>query len=171
MSWRLEWMNAQFSRWQPGLFFPHPSCSNPQSGPFPSGFFDLFLWLRGDGDATASTDRSVPTAGLVVRFQSANQDVPSRLSRMDVNVANGPGPKGAGHLFQTVNHRADHGARATRDGPSRKHSLQRTGSGFSAAELRCHMADQMLNIGVSLHVKPVDIDGSRDGHLRQIMTH
>ena len=33
------------------------------------------------------------------------------------------------------------------------------------------MADQMLNVGVSLHVKPGDIDGSRDGHLRQIMTH
>ena len=33
------------------------------------------------------------------------------------------------------------------------------------------MADQVLDVGVSLDIKPVDVDGSRNGYLRQVVSH
>ena len=79
---------------------------------------------------------------------------------MHVNVPNGTRPEGTGHFFQLVDDRTHHRARASGDGASWKHGLERRCTGFIVVKLGGDVADEMLHVGVGLNVKPVHVDGA-----------
>ena len=90
---------------------------------------------------------------------------------MHVNVPNGTRPEGTGHFFQLVDDRTHHRARASSDGASRKHGLERRCTGFIVVKLGGNVAHEMLHVGVGLNVKPVHVDGAGASDLRQIVAH
>ena len=104
-------------------------------------------------------------------FKGANQDVPSRLAGVDIDVADGARPEGTRHFLQLVDDGTHHGSGTPRDGPSREDRLQCTCTRFVWSELSGDMTDQMLDVGVGLDVKTVNANGSRNSDLRQIVSH
>ena len=104
-------------------------------------------------------------------LQRPDEDVPCALPTVDVDVADGTGPKRAWPLFQFIDDGADHSTWASRDGTAGEHRFQ----GFSTAKLGLEggrdVAHEMLDVGVGFHVKAFNVDAPGLGHLREVVAH
>ena len=104
-------------------------------------------------------------------LQRPDEDVPCALPTVDVDVADGTGPKRAWPLFQFIDDGADHGTWASRDGTAGEHRFQ----GLSTAKLGLEggrdVAHEVLDVGIGFHVKAFNVDAPGLGHLRKVVAH
>ena len=90
---------------------------------------------------------------------------------MHVHPAQGTRPKRSGLLFQFINSGTDHGSWTTGDGATGKDGLKGVQTVTAFVKLTFNMADKVLDVGVSFHIKTADTDRTNSTDGPYVVTH